>query len=170
MFSTLSDRFKRESRTMALLPGVIAVSFFFAVFVTTASAKSEADTDNGLWRIERQWNAADESAYRDFILRLAKSRERTTDRLLKGSGNIYSRQNPKGNIYFYADCADLPYVLRAYFAYTSVRAWILCPRIYTGAAVESVTRQILRAALRTSAARACAIETLERYVDDAFTW
>jgi len=69
------------------------------------------------WRILRdRWTATDEKAYEDFITAIGESNCRTTDQCLKHAANVYRGRNPKGVNYF-ADCADLPYTLRGYFAW-----------------------------------------------------
>lgn len=69
------------------------------------------------WRITRlQWTESDERAFGEFVTAIGNSNCRTYDECLKGPWNIYRANDPRG-IYFYADCADLPYALRAYFAW-----------------------------------------------------
>ena len=80
-------------------------------------AKTESDWERGIWRIERHWLEADERQFGEFIGRLGESSERNTDLLLHGAGNVFRGRNPSKRIQFYADCADLPYILRAYYAY-----------------------------------------------------
>jgi hypothetical protein len=69
------------------------------------------------WRILKTgWNASDERAYGEFVHAIGASDCRTVDDCLKGPANIYRAGDPAG-MNFFADCADLPYVLRAYFAW-----------------------------------------------------
>lgn len=69
------------------------------------------------WRLLRdRWTASDEKAYEDFITAIGESDCRTTDQCLKHAANVYRGRNP-GGVRFYADCADLPYTLRGYFAW-----------------------------------------------------
>lgn len=69
------------------------------------------------WRITKpQWTASDERAFGDFVRVIGMSDCRTVDECLKGAANIYRNSDPAG-MSFFADCADLPYVLRAYFAW-----------------------------------------------------
>ena len=68
-----------------------------------------------------QWTDADEDAYSAFIhtLGAAVAAKKCGDinRCLRNpEANIYAADDPEGLI-FYADCARLPYLLRAYFAY-----------------------------------------------------
>lgn len=69
------------------------------------------------WRVTRtEWAASDERAFGEFVTAIGESNCRTFDECLKGPWNIYRASDPKG-MFFYADCADLPYALRAYFAW-----------------------------------------------------
>lgn len=69
------------------------------------------------WRITKtQWSESDERAFGEFVTAIGESNCRTFDECLKGAWNIYRASDPKG-MFFYADCADLPYALRAYFAW-----------------------------------------------------
>mgnify|MGYP000645702649 CR=1 FL=1 len=69
------------------------------------------------WRVtKRSWTANDERAYGDFVHALGTSDCSDVDSCLKSPANIYRGSDPAG-MNFYADCADLPYLLRAYFAW-----------------------------------------------------
>ncbi|NIJ40175.1 hypothetical protein FHS78_000430 [Parvibaculum indicum] len=69
------------------------------------------------WRITRTaWTESDERAFGDFVTAIGESGCRSFDECLKGPWNIYRASDPKG-LFFYADCADLPYMLRGYFAW-----------------------------------------------------
>jgi formylglycine-generating enzyme required for sulfatase activity len=63
-----------------------------------------------------QWTDADERDYSAFIQAIGRSGCNTADTCLKGSGNPFRNTDPTGSN-FYSDCAQLPYVLRAYFAW-----------------------------------------------------
>jgi hypothetical protein len=71
------------------------------------------------WRITRaSWIDADEKAYEYFVAQIGESGCRSVQACLTGTASnpMYSASNPPG-MTFYADCADLPYMLRAYFAW-----------------------------------------------------
>lgn len=69
------------------------------------------------WRVTKlTWSASDERAYGDFVHAIGSSDCGDIDTCLKSPANIYRTSDPKG-MSFYADCADLPYLLRAYFAW-----------------------------------------------------
>ncbi len=62
------------------------------------------------------WSAADERGFGEFITSIGDSNCHSVDRCLRGPGNPY-RAADSPNVYFGADCADLPYVLRFYYAW-----------------------------------------------------
>lgn len=69
------------------------------------------------WRVTKlSWSASDERAFGDFVHALGVSDCRNMDECLKSPANIYRASDPKG-MNFYADCADMPYLLRGYFAW-----------------------------------------------------
>lgn len=63
-----------------------------------------------------RWTEADERDYSQWIQAIGRSGCNTTDSCLKGSGNSFRNSDPP-SVHFYSDCAQLPYVLRAYFAW-----------------------------------------------------
>lgn len=76
---------------------------------------------NSEWRIVKNaWSPQDEARFGEFITSLGAAVEKreceTVDGCLKGSGNPYRDTDPMG-LRFFADCADLPYYLRTYFAW-----------------------------------------------------
>ncbi len=71
------------------------------------------------WRILRaSWTERDEKGYEEFVQRIGESGCRNMHACLTdaASNPLYRASNPPG-MHFYADCADLPYMLRAYFAW-----------------------------------------------------
>jgi hypothetical protein len=73
--------------------------------------------DTSTWRVYKEkWSVADEREYGDFVTRIGESGCSSVNRCMWDPANPYAGTNPKG-VTFYADCADLPYFLRAYFAW-----------------------------------------------------
>ena len=71
------------------------------------------------WRIlKTQWSASDEHGFEEFVRQIGESRCRTMHTCLKSvkSNPAFAATNPRG-MHFFADCADLPYMLRAYYAW-----------------------------------------------------
>jgi hypothetical protein len=62
------------------------------------------------------WTDADERGYGEFITAVGDSGCRTVNSCLHGPANPFRASDPDG-IEFRSDCADLPYVLRAYYAW-----------------------------------------------------
>lgn len=77
-----------------------------APFVSTSAYRVMRDS----------WSDADERGYSEFITALGNAPCRTTDQCLKSSANPFARTDRPG-VYFASDCADLPYFLRAYYAW-----------------------------------------------------
>jgi len=63
-----------------------------------------------------RWTPADERGFGEFLTSIGDSACRTVDSCLHGPGNPFRASDPEG-IYFRSDCADLPYVLRFYYAW-----------------------------------------------------
>lgn len=63
-----------------------------------------------------RWTDADERAYSEFIRGIGDSQCRTVDSCFHGPWNPFAASDPD-SVYFHSDCAQLPYVLRAYFAW-----------------------------------------------------
>lgn len=73
------------------------------------------------WRITKpQWTEQDEIKFGEFIANLGRAVERRecfqVDTCLRSSANPYAGTDPAG-LRLFADCADLPYFLRGYFAW-----------------------------------------------------
>jgi hypothetical protein len=62
------------------------------------------------------WTDADERGYGEFITAIGDSGCRTVNGCLHSPANPFRASDPEG-IEFRSDCADLPYVLRAYYAW-----------------------------------------------------
>lgn len=98
-----------EGEATAMAPVVSALDSFDGTSVATPVGYQ--------WRVTKlSWTASDERAYSEFVRALGMSDCGDMDSCLKSSANIYRASDPKG-MRFYADCADLPYLLRAYFAW-----------------------------------------------------
>jgi hypothetical protein len=62
------------------------------------------------------WTDQDEKDFSEFIQTIGDSQCRTVDSCLHGAWNPFGAGDPD-DVYFHSDCAELPYVLRAYFAW-----------------------------------------------------
>jgi hypothetical protein len=107
-----------QQADIGLRPAVMAPIASGNETVAAAASESVVPAPMGFqWRIlKTKWTASDERAYGEFITAIGKSNCRTVDQCLRGPANVYRHSDPKG-LTFFADCADLAYVLRAYFAW-----------------------------------------------------
>ncbi len=103
------------------------------------------------WKILRaEWTGEDEKAFEDFIARIGESDCSNVHQCLTEarSNPRYHANNPTG-MKFFADCADLPHLLRAYFAWMNE-----LPFSYAGAVAQRTT---------STGARAAGNEVIGRY-------
>ncbi len=91
----------------------LAIVALLMVLQPATAAAQSATT----YRILREtWSEADERGYSEFIRAIGTAQCRTIDQCLKNPANPFARSDPPGTFYR-ADCADLPYFLRAYYAW-----------------------------------------------------
>ncbi len=71
-----------------------------------------------IWKVKKtSWAVEDEQKYSEFIKKLGYSKCQNLDACLSSeASNMLISEEDMQNMY-YSDCADLPYYLRAYFAY-----------------------------------------------------
>jgi len=85
--------------------------------LTGAAAAQDISAPTGSIRVLREaWSDADERGYSEFIKGLGRANCRTIDQCLKNPANPFGRSDPPGS-FWRADCADLPYFLRGYYAW-----------------------------------------------------
>jgi len=84
----------------------------------TGLISQAAPAQDGLLYVIRHtaWTESDETAFGEFVTRIGDSGCRTVNTCLKSSANPFRASDPP-DLTFKADCADLPYFLRAYFAW-----------------------------------------------------
>ncbi len=83
-----------------------------AVLLITSSAQAAA------WKLSRSvWTEQDEQAYSDFVERICDSKYGNLNKFIKDPkvNPFYGEEDKKLNLS--PDCADLPYLIRAYVAY-----------------------------------------------------
>jgi hypothetical protein len=83
-----------------------------------SSSFAQVDPNDPLAYVVRydRWTEADERGFGEFIQGIADSNCNTVDACLKGRGNPFRASDPAW-LNFRSDCADLPYYLRAYYAW-----------------------------------------------------
>ncbi len=83
------------------------------------------------WKITKpEWTAEDERAYSDFIQRIGDSGCETPDDCINSDANPYRGTDGRG-IDFNADCADLVYMLRAYYAWKNGLPFTFVAGVYS---------------------------------------
>lgn len=86
-----------------------------AVLVALATAASAAPQSQ--WRITKtEWSEDDEKGFSAFVGAIGESGCNHTVECLRDPANPYRDTDPRG-FRFVSDCADLPYMLRAYYAW-----------------------------------------------------
>ena len=94
--------FSSAIKTMAsLVTGLIGLSQFVVAQV---------------WPVERQWTEVEEDGYSKWIAAVGTQQWASLNQMLRSPQN-HLRDPADAKIQFYADCADFPYMLRAYYAY-----------------------------------------------------
>jgi hypothetical protein len=94
----------------------VAAAFVLAVLVLWTGAAACAERSYAYEIRHDRWSNADEQAWRDFIAAIGKSDCNTLDACLHSAANPF-RDTDKPGVVFESDCAELPYILRFYFAW-----------------------------------------------------
>jgi hypothetical protein len=82
----------------------------------TAAGCGHAAADT-IYRIRSdRWTLADERGFGEFLTAIGESGCSSVDGCLRASANPFRASDPSGTV-FRSDCADLPYVLRFYYAW-----------------------------------------------------
>jgi hypothetical protein len=86
-----------------------------AALLTAFPAQARAVNEGDAWRIVKtEWSAADEDGYSEFVQAIGRSTCSSLESCLAVSANPYHRSDDPE---FTGDCADMAYVLRAYYAW-----------------------------------------------------
>ena len=108
------------TRTIRAIAALAALMLFVAAdapVLAPAPPPVAAPPPGSIYNVRfDRWTAADERGFGEFITSIGDSECRTVDSCLHGPGNPFRASDPEG-IYFRSDCADLPYVLRFYYAW-----------------------------------------------------
>lgn len=92
--------------------GRLAIGLIAGLVLATGPARA----DTMVRVVSDRWTDHDERGYGEFITTIGDSGCRTVDSCLKGPANPFRASDPAGYT-FRADCADLPYFLRFYYAW-----------------------------------------------------
>ncbi len=84
---------------------------------TAISSSAQQAASEALYVVRYDhWSEADERGFGEFITAIGNSSCRTVNSCLHDSANPFRASDPQG-VEFRSDCADLPYVLRFYYAW-----------------------------------------------------
>lgn len=90
--------------------------FFLSLLLIQSSVLTYAAEEHRWWIQRDHWTSRDEQQYSEFVAHLGESGCRSFDQCLKSSANPYRQSDPQ-SVRFFSDCADLPFMLRAYFSW-----------------------------------------------------
>lgn len=105
---------------------------------------------NATWKVRKaQWEAQDESDFQAFVKQLGYGKCYNLDECLSSEdANMLISEEDMHNLY-YSDCADFPYVVRAYFAYKRGLPFTFVSNIkqvpYTDAQLEQFAKERAKA-------------------------
>jgi hypothetical protein len=98
--------------------------FLLLILMITSQPSFAEKTKSLHWKIlNESWNPGHELIYQDFVHKLGLARKRgacrTTDECLRSpiANPLYYKLNPTRLESIFSDCADLPFILRAYFSW-----------------------------------------------------
>src|SRR4029079_18846780 len=102
---------------MVAMRGGLVAALTAALMVGSTAAYAAAQTRSSVWTITKtEWSEADEKGFSDFVHAIGQSGCSETVACLRSAANKYRDTDPKA-LKFLADCADFPYMLRAYYAW-----------------------------------------------------
>src|SRR5215469_7628357 len=114
MGNFMTNQINANRRTSAL---VLALAFLAGVVLAGSkpAAAQNATSPTYVIRFDH-WSDADERDFGEFLAGIGRSPCTTVNACLHDPGNPFQASDPS-NVDFRSDCANLPYVLRAYFAW-----------------------------------------------------
>jgi hypothetical protein len=97
--------------------GILVRGLLVALTMILATQSASAGDSQYIYFIRYDhWSADDERSYSDFIKGIGESHCATVDECFHDPANPY-RSSDKPNVAYWSDCAELPYMLRFYFAW-----------------------------------------------------
>lgn len=109
------SRFRREGQDNGRRPAIAALTL---LLMAVCWVLMPAIVDAGAWALNAtRWTEQDEQVYGDFVARLGESGHPNLNRFIRDSRQnpLYGSEDQKFNLS--PDCADFPYLVRAYVAY-----------------------------------------------------
>src|SRR6516164_5584239 len=107
--------FSETGRCKKSLAAALAAAVVALLCLSPAAAKTGPNSGSYVIRFDH-WSDSDERDYSEFIQAIGDSGCTTVDACLHGPWNPF-RASDSDSVRFYSDCAQFPYVLRAYFAW-----------------------------------------------------
>lgn len=101
-------------RLAQLRPACVLVALWLIAMVSAPLVYAQPTTTYRVFH--DSWTEADERGYGEFIQALGNNGCHSVNQCLRSSANPYAKSDPPTGEFF-ADCADLPYYLRAYYAW-----------------------------------------------------
>lgn len=103
-----------EARKLSL--SAVFFTLIFSLFQSAADARNDFE-----WVVEKtEWSASDEKNFSRFVTAIGTAVEKRScgnvNRCMRSSANPYRSSDPD-RLSFFADCADWPYFMRAYYAW-----------------------------------------------------
>jgi hypothetical protein len=98
------------------LQSISALTMRILILLTGCLMCLVSNAASSLWPVERAWTETEEASYSRWVARLAARQWRSVDVMLKTPNHNALYEESDRSLKFRADCADLPYVLRAYYA------------------------------------------------------
>src|SRR5204863_8005208 len=98
---------------------VLALALFVGALIPSCPATAQDNRpSSGATYVIRfdHWTDADERGFGEFLAGIGRSGCTTVNACLHDPSNPFQASDPP-NVFFRSDCANLPYVLRAYFAW-----------------------------------------------------
>lgn len=109
---------RRARRVAAGSKGRRALASVVLAAFAAAAAPVQAETEPALahqWKVTKTaWSAEDEAGYSAFVQAIGRSNCSSLDSCLQSDANPYRHTDDRS---FYGDCADMAYILRAYYAW-----------------------------------------------------
>ena len=107
----------RKARAAACALSWLWLTAAATAYAATGETTTPAGPDRNLYVVRYDhWTSEDEREFGEFIAAIGESQCHTVNSCLHGVGNPF-RASDSPDVHFESDCADLPYVLRAYYAW-----------------------------------------------------
>jgi hypothetical protein len=100
------------SNDMRSWPYLIRVGVLTGLMLSISLQQADATA----WPVHRSWSENEEEGYSRWVVIVGSSQWKSLNQMLHSRANPL-RDEADRDLRFYADCADLPYMLRAYYAY-----------------------------------------------------